>query len=131
MAYDDRAQALAARKLAPKSAGGKGQAVTISATAASTYNPTTGRATAGAPSTQACSGIEEAYRASLIDGALIKTGDKRFMLSPLKTDGTAITLPEAGHTLTYADGTAWVIMAVEPFKPAGLLVYAYLQLRRA
>ncbi|MFZ5669124.1 MAG: hypothetical protein ACOY4K_06495 [Pseudomonadota bacterium] len=130
MAYDDRAQAQAAAKLAPKSAGGKGQPVTISATAASTYDPATGRATAAAPSTQACSGLEEEYRAHQIDGSLIRVGDKRFMLSPRKTDGNAITLPEVGQTLTYGDGTVWRIEAVEPFQPAGLLVYAYLRLRK-
>ena len=129
MRYDTRARNTAAAKLAPISAGGSGQAVTISGAAGGTYNPATGKTTGGSLDVQAGSGIEDTYSSRETDGALVKAGDRRFMLSPKTTDGAVLTMPEPGATLTYESGAAWRIMAVEPYAPAGQAIYAMLHLR--
>ncbi len=132
--YDVRAQQQAARQLAPKSRGGKGQAVVLTWLAAGAYDTNTGKVVQPAPALQTCSGLEEQYRAFQIDGTAILTGDTKFMLSPLTEAGTVVDLHDGADgkfTLTLADGTVKSVIRVEPFRPAGLLVYAYLQLRGA
>jgi len=128
-AYDARARATAGRKLAPISAGGSGQAVTISTTTPGTRDLATGRSLPASTTTQAGSGIDTAYAAFLVDGTLVKAGDRKFMLSPLTTSGGALVLPTAGDRLTDAAGKVWSVISVEVFAPASLLVYAILQLR--
>ena len=93
MRYDTRARNTAAAKLAPISAGGSGQAVTISGAAGGIYNPATGKTAGGSLDVQAGSGIEDLYTAREIDGALVRAGDRRFMLSPKTTDGAVLTMP--------------------------------------
>lgn len=133
MDYDLEAQADAAAELAPKPAG-SGQAVTLTWQASGTYDPDTGEDTVPDPTTQNCSGIEEQYSAFFVNGTSILTGDTKFMLSPLTTSGAAVDLHEgeAGTmTLTLADSSVKTVIISEPFRPAGALVYAYLQLRGA
>lgn len=130
--YDQRAQAQAARMLAPKPKG-KGQPVTITVPGAGgTFDPATDT-TSGAspPVTHDGSGVQTAYDARSIDGKVIQSGDVKFLLSPLKIDGTAMPRPVADlHTLTKADGS-WAIKAVDSVSPAGLDALFKLQLRRA
>jgi hypothetical protein len=130
-AYDQRAQAMAARVLAIKSAGGKGQQVTLDVTDQGAYDPTTGATGTGSITRQTGSGIEEHFRASQIDGSLIMVGDVRFMLSPLTTDGAVITTAVVDALLEYPDGRKWRVKGAEPFSPAGTLVYTMLHLRRS
>lgn len=133
MDFDLEAQADAAEELAPKPQG-SGQAVTLTWQATGTYDPSEGEITTPDPVYQSCSGIEEQYRAFDIDGTLIRTGDTKFMLSPLTTFGAVVNLyeNEAGTmTMTLADGSTKTVQRVEPYRPAGALVYAYLQLRGA
>lgn len=129
MDFDQRARETAARMLAPKASGGKGQVVTIRAATHAGYAPATGAASVGSTAFQTGSGIEEAYKSREIDGTTIKAGDKRLMLSPLNSTGGDMTLPAPGDLLQYASGQKWRIIAVEPYAPAGLWVYAYLHLR--
>jgi hypothetical protein len=129
MRYDHRARNTAARMLAPVSTGGKGQAVTITGASAGVYNPATGKTAGGETSSQTGSGLEDAYTAREIDGATIRAGDKRFMLSAKATDGAVLTMPEPGFVLEYESGSKWRIEAVEPYAPAGVAIYAMLQLR--
>jgi hypothetical protein len=131
MAYDDRAQATAARVLAPKSAGGKGQQVTLEVTTPGKYDPTTGSTGSGSITRQVGSGIEEHFRSTQIDGSLIMVGDVRFMLSPLTTDGDLITTAVVDALVEYPDGRKWRVKGAEPFSPAGTLVYTMLHLRRS
>lgn len=132
--YDVRAQRQAAAQLAPKSRGGKGQAVTLIWQAAGTYDTDAGKVVQPPPVSQDCSGLEEQYAAYLVNGTAILTGDTRFMLSPLTTSGQAVDLhdgEEGTFTLTFASGMSKTVVRAEPFRPAGLLVYVYLQIRGA
>lgn len=133
-AYDLRAQATAAAKLAPIARGGKGQAVTLTWQASPTYNPDTGASTTPSPAAQNCSGIEEQYAAYFVNGTSVLTGDTKFMLSPLTIAGDVVDLHEGEKgkmTLTLADGSVKPVVRSEPFRPAGALVFAYLQIRGA
>lgn len=124
-AYDERARDQAARNLKPKSAGGKGQKVTLTRRSTGVYNPATG-AVAITDSTQSGSGIELLYRDQDIDGTLIAAGDTKFMLSPLTTSGRTLATPEVGDTITIG-GAVRPIKAVEAFAPAGLVIFINLQ----
>lgn len=130
MAYDDRALAQAARQLAPKARGGKGQEVAITGLIPAGYNPLTDEAESGGDAVQIGSGIQKGYDARSIDGTLIQRGDKQFLLSPLQTNGQPIgeIVPDR-DVLTKADGQ-WMIRAVETVAPAGMAVLYKLQLRR-
>jgi hypothetical protein len=128
-AYDLRAQATAARTLRPIARGGKGQVVTLTPAGAPSRNPDTGKGSAPSVSGQDGSGIELAYRASEIDGTNIQRGDRKFMLSPELADGSGlIDQPVPGSTLTLG-GAVLRVMAADAFKPAGNVIYTYLQLR--
>lgn len=66
-------------------------------------------------------GIDQQYRQSEIDGTLIKTGDKKILL-------TAETAPEQGDYLT--DGLSrWNIITITPVKPANDVLLYSLQVR--
>ena len=129
--YDERAQAAAARMLAPKASGGKGQTVMIDLATSGAYAPASGTVGALAASRQIGSGIEEHYRAERIDGRLVLAGDVRFMLSPLTTGGEVIETAVPGAVVAYEDGREWTVITAEPFAPAGVLAFTYLQLRRS
>lgn len=129
MAYDTRARTKAAAKLAPIALGGSGQAVTLTAASGGGYSPATGKRAGQSTAAQTGSGIEDSYSAREIDGSTVLAGDKRFMLSALASDGTALTMPAPGDLLEYGTGARWRIMAAEPYAPAGLAIYAMLHLR--
>lgn len=131
MAYDSNARSRAARKLAPIAQGGKGQAVTLKSQSNGAWDAATLTRTVTETS-QITSGLEEAYRASQIDGTLIQAGDKKFILSALRSDLSTPLSPEpqTGDKLTVG-GRDWLIMAVEPLAPAGLSIMFTLQLRGA
>lgn len=83
-----------------------------------------------APVEHVGSGIEEFYSAQSVDGDKIQQGDIRFMLSPLKADGSPMPLPIAeAWTATKSDGE-WLIKKVDRVAPAGVVAYFVLQLRR-
>lgn len=127
--YDERARATAARVLAPKPKG-KGQAVTVTAPGAPSYDPATGVTTPGTPASQTGSGVVEKYSAQSIDGARIKTGDIKLLLSALQTNGAALERPVADkHTATLANGVKWRIVKVDAEEPAGVPICYTLQLR--
>lgn len=132
--YDERAQALAARMLAPKSQGGKGQQVTFVFTVPGTYNTQTGAVGAGGTTTQTCSGVEKAFDIAKIDGSQILSGDSEFVMSPLTVEGEVVVLPDDDSfegKLTLEDGSERSIVVLAPKRPAGLLVGVKLQLRGA
>lgn len=126
-AYDVKARLKAWRKLRPIADGGKGQAFTLTHSTLGTYDPATGT-TSIVNTTQTGCGIVEAYKAFQIDGTLIKAGDQRVMLAALTTAGAALTKPEPDDTILIGAKT-WTIKAVEPFEPAGLAIFYYLQIR--
>lgn len=101
---------------------GKGQTVTLTKRTAGSYNVSAGSATV-TTSTQSAYGAIFDYGTKQIDGTLIKAGDKQLLLSPLKTDGTALTAPALGDTITDVAGTVYAL--VEPLKtlnPAGTAI---------
>jgi len=131
-AYDVRARAQAGRMLGPIAARGKGQVVTITTPGAGTFDPATDTTSGGSPTAQTCSGVESYYTAHSIDGTLIKSGDKKFLLSPFNADGAPITKPVPDRDiLTLADGSVWAIKRCDPLAPAGMSVLYELQLRAA
>ena len=108
---------------------GKGQTLTLTKVTAGTYNPATGAMTGASTSTQAAYGAVFDYGAKQIDGTLIKAGDKQLLLSAFKTDGTALTAPVLGDTVSIG-GVVYTL--VEPLKtvgPAGITVIYEANLR--
>ena len=136
MDFDEEARLDAARDLAPKSHGGSGQLVTLTAKRSGERDPQTGT-TPVIVTTQTGSGMTEAYKARDIDGTTIKAGDKRLMLAALRfnPDGSLIeplepvTDLQTNDVATLADGD-WKILAVEALDPAGLAIFYNLHLRR-
>ena len=131
-AYDLRARATAARMLAPKSKGGKGQVVTLHQPASDgTFDPAT-ETTSGATPAQdhAGSGVETKYDARSIAAGLVQAGDVKFLLSPVKLDGSPMPEPAADSWTLTKGGQTWTIKLVTPTSPAGLDVMYELQLRR-
>lgn len=110
--------------LAPIDAGGKGQLVTL----------TTGAVV------KRGSGVLESYSAHSIDGSLIKSGDRKFLLSALEFTSTgallspvtALAEPTIDETvLTFGGGAKWRVKQCDPLSPAGLAILYTLQLRPA
>ena len=124
MTFYARLQATANRLLK-----GKGQSITLTKITAGTYNPATGGFTGAGTSTQTAYGAVFDYGAKQIDGTLIKAGDKQLLLSAVKTDGTALTAPVLGDTVSIG-GVVYTL--VEPLKtvgPAGITVIYEANLR--
>lgn len=130
-AYDVRARSTAARMLAPKSKGGKGQEVTLTQPAATSYDPATDTTTVVTPAQDhAGSGVETKYDARSVAAGLVQAGDIKFLLSPVKLDGSEMPKPEADSwKLTKADGL-WTVKLVTPTSPAGNVVMYEIQLGR-
>ena len=129
--YDVRARTTAGRLLNSKANGGKGQAITLTRQSTGTYNPATGT-NAVTTSTQNCTGVVIEYDAKAIDGDLVRMGDKKLLLSPLNTAGTAITAPVPDEsTVTLADASVWTVKNVDTLDPAGTAILYTLQIRGA
>jgi hypothetical protein len=108
---------------------GKGQILTLTKVTAGTYNPATGAMTGTTTSTQTAYGAIFDYGAKQIDGTLIKAGDKHVLISAFKSDGSALTAPVLGDTVSIG-GVVYTL--VEPLKtvgPAGITVIYEANLR--
>lgn len=134
--YDVRAQALAARMLAPKSAGGKGQQISLVHQSPGTYDTATSQLTGSGPVTQITSGIvseyKDASRGGLqrIDGSLVQSGDRSIRISPFTVDGAALSPgPQLDDTVTLSTGQSYTITQVSIRAPAGLPLYYDCNLR--
>ncbi|EJJ4071334.1 hypothetical protein VQ248_004496 [Salmonella enterica] len=99
-----------------------GYSLSLVRPAKSGIDPATGDRMAGEDSLlYSVTGIDQQYRQSEIDGTLIKTGDKKILL-------TAETAPEQGDYLT--DGLyRWNIITITPVKPANDVLLYSLQVR--
>ncbi|EMY1531105.1 hypothetical protein AAEU76_004896 [Salmonella enterica subsp. enterica serovar Wedding] len=99
-----------------------GYSLSLVRPAKSGIDPATGDRMAGEDSLlYSVTGIDQQYRQSEIDGTLIKTGDKKILL-------TAETAPEQGDYLT--DGLSrWNIITITPVKPANDVLLYSLQVR--
>lgn len=128
--YDERGLALAVRMLALKSAGGKGQAITLTKKSGGTYNPATSQVESVTTSSQYTSGIVSEYKSSSQgglqrqDGSLIQSGDRSLRLSPYAVDGTPLSPgPGLDDQITLTNGQAYTITTVSMMNPAGLVIY--------
>jgi hypothetical protein len=59
-----------------------GQTITLERTTGKSTDPVTGIITGGTPDNQETVGVIKPYKQSLIDGTVIKAGDKEAILSP-------------------------------------------------
>jgi len=108
---------------------GKGQSITLTKITAGTYNPATGGFTGASTSTQSAYGAIFDYGATQIDGTLIKAGDKQLLLSAFKTDGTALTAPVLGDTVSIGGVTYTLVEPLKEVNPAGTTVMYECNLR--
>ena len=126
MDYDLRAQTQAGAKLALKANGGKGQVVTLTHQPIS-YDPTAGT-NSGSPIVQTGSGCVFEYNTFIRSGiqaepaTLVQAGGRRLLLSPFASDGTMLTAPMVGDTVTIA-GTTYEVSSVSTFAPAGAVIF--------
>jgi len=94
---------------ANKLLAGKGQAITITTVVPGTYDPETGLVT-NTESIQYGTGAVINWNDSQVDGTLIKSTDKRLLLSPINTAGGTLTAPALGDTVTDASGVVYTLV---------------------
>lgn len=134
MSIYDEGRAAAIRLLAPVGSNpdAAGQVVTLSYLVPGEYDEDT--QSSGEPLTylQEGSGVEKSIDTKRIDGTLILLGDSEFVMSPVRTDGMDLVLPEdlpAQAILNFADGRQPAVVRAALKRPAGLLISVTLQLR--
>lgn len=99
-----------------------GQAVTITHVIQGSYDPATGGMT-NTSSTQYGTGAMTEWDSRQVDGALVRIGDRRLLLSPLNTAGVALTAPVLEDTVTDAAGVVYTLVApLNILSPAGTIV---------
>ena len=115
---------------ADKMLKGKGQSITLTKITAGTYNPATGGFTGAGTSTQTAYGAIFDYGTKQIDGTLIKAGDKQLLLSAFKTDGSALTAPVLGDTVSIGGVVYTLVEPLKEVNPAGTVVMYEVNLRK-
>lgn len=117
------------QKTANKLIKDKGQSITLTHVTPGTYNPATGGVT-NTTSTQTVYGAIIEWETRHIDGNLIRATDKLLLLSPFKTDGTALTAPVLGDTVTDAAGVTYTLVnPLNTTAPAGTIIFFECNLR--
>lgn len=115
----DRGRALAARMLAPRSRGGKGLEMVLRVTGpAGKYDPVAGGAGQTGVDHEG-SAVRADYDQRDIDGTAIKVGDVKFLVSPLKLDGSDLPKPKTKDRITFA-GTTYSVEHCKPWDYAGV-----------
>lgn len=104
----------------------KGQACTINVVTPGAYDAATGTSTATTVSTAVTAAIFD-FPQGLIDGTLIRQGDKKVLMSAY---GHSVT-PRPADTLTDAAGTVYTIVTAKATAPGGTVVLWTLQVRSA
>lgn len=102
-----------------------GQSCVLGSVTDGTYDPATGSAsptTASQPVTAAMFDYPQRF----VDGTLIRTGDKRALVSPV---GLTVE-PKPGDTLTDAAGKVHQVVDAKATAPAGTVVLWTLQVRK-
>ena len=99
-----------------------GAPATLKASTAGAYDPATGSASVTIVAT-AVSAVVFDYPAKLIDGTLIKTGDKQALIA-----ASGAPAPLVNHTLTW-QGKDYMIVSVKTTSPAGQPVIHEAQIR--
>jgi hypothetical protein len=124
----DRLRAMTTRRLKPVSEGGQGAAGVLQRTT-SVYNPDTDM-NEQTITAHDISGIRASYKIRHIDGTLIRQGDVKFYLCPVKLDNTNTPAPETTDKLLF-DGKTYFIVTVKTWKHADVDCGWILQLRTA
>jgi len=112
----------AQRATANRMIDAKGQTVTLTRRALGTYDPATGSVSV-TTSTETGKGVIlplAGYRKVGVGN--IAPGDETLLLSALLSDGTAMTIPELGETITTADALVREFIAVDPLRPDGAAI---------
>lgn len=106
--------------------GEEGQTVTLTRLASGAYNPATSEA-AITTTTQTASAVILPFSQGLRkqSGSSIKVGERLCYLSALKTDGTTLTPPEPGDTITDAGATVFTVVDVTDYDPTSALTLVY------
>ena len=107
-----------------------GATITLTRTAAGSYDPST--ATTGTATVTQYTGkaFRETYKASEVDGTLIQQNDVRFLLSPFQADGTDIPQPQPSTDTILFAGDTYNVIDVDPFNFSGEQVAFYVQARK-
>lgn len=124
----DRAKASAARALAPRSSGGKGLALTLIKKTAGAYDPATSSST-NTTTSYSGSGLREEYDLKDVDGAMVRQGDVKFLVSPMLINGNDTPEPSADDSITF-DGSTYSVVSVSPWNYAGIAVGFEVQARK-
>jgi hypothetical protein len=102
-----------------------GQVCVLASIPDGTYDPEEGEASTSSTPHPVTAAIF-AYPQRYIDGTLIRTGDKRALVSPV---GLAVD-PKPGDTLTDAAGVVFQVIDAKATAPAGVAVLWTLQVRK-
>ncbi|KPA87066.1 hypothetical protein PF66_06411 [Pseudomonas asplenii] len=124
----DRAKASAARVLAPRSRGGKGLELSLIRVTTGEYDPGIGGSTVTTEQFDG-SGLRQNYRLQDIDGALIKQGDVKILISPVLLNGVDMPQPVTLDKITF-DGETYTVQHVDPWDYAGVAVGFSVQARK-
>lgn len=98
-----------------------GQTVTVTRENVGTVDPITGEGTPAADTTFTAKGCVFNYNQALIDGAQIKSGDKKIILESTNE-------PMINDVVTTTEGD-FTVISVKPTSPAGTVVIYELQVR--
>lgn len=102
----------------------KGRAVSVTYRTAGTYSPTSDSITGSSTSTVSTLAVIAGYRQSLIDGTIIKTGDKKALLF-----AKDLEKPKIGDILT-DNGIDYSIIQSDEVGPGDIPVFYTLQIRK-
>lgn len=123
----DRGKALAVRMLAPRSNGGKGLEMILRKTDTGEYDPDIGGPSISVTESQG-SAFRDTYELKNIDGTLIRRGDVKLLVSPVRLDGTNLPGPAENDHIVF-DGITYTVISCQPWDYAGLAVGFEVQAR--
>lgn len=109
----------------------KGQTVTLTRRAASSYDPAAGAPTVTTSTQTAVAVILPKSPIRDMSGTAVPSTQRQCLLSALSTSGVALTAPKVNDTLTDTNSDVWVITEVSPLSPAGLDILYELTLKGA
>jgi hypothetical protein len=104
-----------------------GYQVALRRTTGGSIDPVTGDETAGTTTDYTGYVLEQSYRLEVIDGTLVKRGDRRFMLA---LEDTTV-MPQPGEDRIVVSGRVLAIVSAEPYQPGGVPLYFDVQARVA
>lgn len=106
-----------------------GMSVTLRRTTQGAYNPSTGAMSAGTSADYTCLVVITEYNQFVVDGTLIKRGDKRLLVAAKGLD----VVPSVSDVFLLSDGQ-WKVPdsggAVKTLAPAGIAIMYEVQVRR-